>query len=97
MRENIPNRIEKIKQPHSQPFKISPSVHEQYITTLKLTKPMYWTKSDQADSMVLHVVIAAAISFPGHFGTMTQTADDNECQNGKAKNARHNGYHNGFR
>jgi len=64
------------------------SSNTHYTTTFKLTKPMYWTKSDQADGMVLHVVVPPPVPLPGQLGPPPQAADHEERQDGKAEDAR---------
>lgn len=67
-----------------------------HITTFKLTKPMNWTKSDQADSVVLHIIVAPSVPLPGQLGSTSQAADHNQRQYRKAKDARNDGYDNRF-
>jgi len=57
---------------------------------------MNWTKSDQADSMVLHIIVASPVPLPGQLGPSSQATDDNQGQDRKAKNARNDRYDNRF-
>lgn len=61
-----------------------------------LTEPMNGTEADEADSVVLEIVIPSPVPLPGHFRTLSQAADDEQGQHGKAKDARHDGDHNRF-
>lgn len=61
------------------------SSYTQYITTFKLTKPMYWTKSDQADGMVLHIVVTPPIPLPGQLGPPSKATDHQKRQDGEAE------------
>lgn len=52
---------------------------------------MYWTKSDQADGMVLHVIVPPPVPLPSQLGSPAQAADDDQGEDGKAKDAGHDG------
>lgn len=57
---------------------------------------MYGTKSDQAHSVVLHIVISSTIAFTCQFRATTQATDDKQRQYGETENTRNDGYHNGL-
>lgn len=57
---------------------------------------MYWTKSDQADGMVLHIVVPSSIPFPGQLGPPPEAADHDQGQDGEAKNAGDDRYNDRF-
>lgn len=38
--------------------------------------------------VILHVVVASPVPLPGHYGALSQTADDEQRQDGEADNAR---------
>lgn len=61
-----------------------------------LTEPMNRAEAHQTDSVVLHVVVAPPVPLPGHFGAAPQTADDDQREHGKAKDAGHDGDDNRF-
>lgn len=67
-----------------------------HVTTFKLTKPMNWTKSDQADSMVLHIIVSSSVSLARQLGPSSQAADDNQGQYGESEDARNDRYDNRF-
>lgn len=57
---------------------------------------MNWTKSDQADSMVLHIIIASSVSLARQLGAPSQAADDDQGEYGKPEDARDDRYDNRF-
>lgn len=62
-----------------------------------LTEPMYRTKSDQANCMVLQIVIAASVPFACQLGAAPQAANHQQREKRKAQDTRHDWYDNRFR